>query len=114
MKKDDEIYPYKVNSRCFRLSGVIFIVTNQNGFNAALYEYYKPDEHDAVWGYDGIHNYSKKELRSMVSNYPNDYPALIAIEDNTFEIRSIGVDVLPKSLKPIIRIFLLFLKIMRL
>lgn len=54
-------------------------VENQNGFNNALYHYYDSK------------NFSKKEIRSMVENYPTVYPCEIYIIDLVMECHRIYI-----------------------
>jgi hypothetical protein len=58
----------------------IYTVYNQNGFNAALYDYF------------GLCNYSKKEIREMVQNHPTTYPKSIRIVDQSFECRRVYIE----------------------
>ena len=82
-------YPYEVDDKCIRISPNIFVVKNQNGFNKALYEYKKPDNGE----YDGKINYSKKELRQMIDNYPTCYPAIVIL-NFIWEISKIEVEII--------------------
>lgn len=81
---------YEVDDKCIRISPNIFVVKNQNGFNKALYEYKKPDNGGE---YDGKINYSKKELRKMVDNYPTRYPAIVNL-NFVWEISKIEVEII--------------------
>ena len=90
----ENTWTYKVNDRCYRLSHSMFIVLNKNGFDAALYEYMKPDDGT----YEDTWNYSKKQIRQMTQNWPTRYPALIALSAETFEYSAISVDVIEGSL----------------
>lgn len=84
-------YCYKVDDKCMRISPNIFVVKNQNGFNKALYEFKKPDN-----GIYGGNNYTKKELRQMVDNYPKQYPCVINL-NFVWEISKIIVDIIADS-----------------
>ena len=56
------------------LGGSVYDVKNQNGFNNALYN---------EIGVGGI--LDKKDIRSMVVNYPTKYPCTIQIRSMVFE-----------------------------
>lgn len=86
-------YPYEVDDKCIRISPNIFVVKNQNGFNKALYEFKKPDRGGE---YGDINNYSKKELRKMVDNYPTCYPAIVNL-NFIWEISKIEVEIINDS-----------------
>lgn len=64
----------------------IFVVKNQNGFNNALYEYIGCD--------DGV--YSKQDIRSMVTDFPKSYPAVVIL-DEIDDISRIYVEILYKN-----------------
>jgi len=65
----------------------IFVVKNQNGFNNALYDFMRVDE--------GCF-YSKQDIRSMVTDFPKSYPAVVIL-DKINEISRISVEVLDKN-----------------
>lgn len=64
----------------------IFVVKNQNGFNNALYDF--------TGCYDGF--CSKQDIRSMVTDFPKSYPAVVVLHE-THEISRISVEVLYKN-----------------
>lgn len=64
----------------------IFVVKNQNGFNNALYDY--------TGCYDGF--CSKQEIRSMVTDFPKRYPAVVILF-KIYDIFRISVDILYKN-----------------
>ena len=64
----------------------IFVVKNQNGFNNALYDFMGVDE-----GF-----YSKQDIRSMVTDFPKSYPAVVNLH-KIYEISRISVEVLYKN-----------------
>lgn len=64
----------------------IFVVKNQNGFNNAIYNFMNADESF----------YSKQDLRSMVTDFPKSYPAVVILH-KIFEISKISVEVLDKK-----------------
>lgn len=71
----------KINSILFeRIIGHCYAVKNQNGFNAALYDYFKDCD------------YSKKTIRKMVQNYPLHYPTTIIIVDQSFECGRVYIE----------------------
>ena len=74
----------KISNNCARISGSMYLVKNQSGFNNALYNYTR-----VMRGHDW---YSRKEIRSMVNDYPVKYPCLIALSDDFFERNIIFVD----------------------
>ena len=77
-KRDRELGIFeKISNNCARISGSMYLVKNQSGFNNALYNYTR-----VMRGCDW---YSRKEIRSMVNNYPVKYPCLIALSDDFFE-----------------------------
>lgn len=59
-------------------SGHVYSVKNQNALNQALYDF---DPHS-----------SKKEVRHMLQNWPNKYPATIVIINQSFECGRIYVE----------------------
>ena len=64
----------------------IFVVKNQNGFNNVLYDFM-----------DWANSYfSKQELRSMVTDFPKSYPAIVVFHKE-YEIYRIFVDILNKD-----------------
>ena len=64
----------------------IFVVKNQNGFNNALYDF--------TGCYDGF--YSKQDIRSMVTDFPKSYPAVVILH-TMYDIARISVEVLDKK-----------------
>lgn len=68
-----------------KISTSQFKVYNQNGFNNALYDYYK----DSI----DCGDYTKKDIRRMVQNWPKSYPATIIIKDLTFECSRIYIEI---------------------
>lgn len=66
-------------SNFIRKTGHCYRVKNQNGFNAALYDYFDATN-------DGAGNsYSKEEVRRMVQDIPKGFPVSFVIIDKTFE-----------------------------
>ena len=64
----------------------IFVVKNQNGFNNSLYDFMNADECF----------YSKQDIRSMVTDFPKSYPAVVILH-KIYEISRISVEVLYKK-----------------
>jgi len=60
---------------------------NQNGFNAALYDFFEATDE----GKDN--SYSKKKIRECVQNWPTKYPCKITIISQMFECSRIYVDI---------------------
>jgi len=58
-----------------------YIVFNQNDFNNVLYYYFEATDEN------------KKNIRSMVQDYPKKYPCKIVIIDKTFELSKIYIDI---------------------
>ena len=82
-------YPYDVDDKCVRLSYNVFVVKNQNGFNKAIYEWCKPSDGG---DYGDGYNYSKEDLRNMVTDYPKSYPSVVVF-GFVYEIMKIMVTV---------------------
>ena len=73
-------------SRFRKITGHVYNVENQNGFNNALYHYFGATD-------NGENNtYSKKEVREMVQNFPEMYPTTIVIIDNSFECGRVFIE----------------------
>lgn len=73
-------------SRFRKITGHVYNVENQNGFNNALYDFYgASDDCDNC-------RYSKKRVRGMVENYPKIYPRTIVIIDKVFECGKIHIE----------------------
>lgn len=62
-----------------KISGHVYHIENQNGFNNALYDYFEAS--DDVKD----NSYSKKKIREMVQNYPQSYPTYFVVIDQSFE-----------------------------
>lgn len=58
-----------------QITGHLYKVKNQNGLNAALYEYFSATDN----GNNSTR--SKKEVRDMVQNHPPYYPIAMVIKD---------------------------------
>jgi hypothetical protein len=65
-------------SKFSKITGHCYIVENQNGFNNALYDYFK--------------DYEKERVRKMVQNYPEHYPTTIIIIDQSFECNRVYIE----------------------
>jgi len=68
----------------------IFVVKNQNGFNNSLYDFMG----DLMGAGDSF--YSKQDIRSMVTNFPKSYPAVVILHKEC-EFSRIFVEVLNKN-----------------
>ena len=69
-----------------KISGHVYHVENQNGFNNALYDYFGATD-------DGMNcTHSKKGVRKMVQNYPETYPTTIVIINQSFECSRIYIE----------------------
>lgn len=66
-------------SRFTKITGHVYIVENQNGFNNALYDYFDVD-------------YPKNRVREMIQNFPQKYPTAIVIVDNSFECGRVHIE----------------------
>ncbi len=66
-----------------RITGHVYSIKNQNGFNNALYDYF---------GIGIDSTYSKGEVRKMVQNFPTKYPTNIVIIDQSFECRRVYIE----------------------
>lgn len=64
----------------------IFVVKNQNGFNNSLYDFINADECF----------YSKQDIRSMVTDFPRNYPSLVVFGKNP-EVQNINVNVFDET-----------------
>jgi len=67
-------------SKFRRITGHVYNVENQNGFNNALYDYFNATDVD------------KKKVREMVQNFPEIYPTTIVIIDQSFECGRIYIE----------------------
>jgi len=70
-----------------KITGHVYKVENQNGFNAALYSYF-----DIPIDNDPKNHKRKREIRSMVQTWPTKYPTYIVIVDRTFEHDEIYIE----------------------
>jgi len=71
-----------------KITGHVYNVENQNGFNNALYDYFC-----AIDKEDGKGNsYTKEKVRKMVQNFPEIYPTTIVIIDNSFECSRVYIE----------------------
>ena len=85
-KRDRELGVFeKISGNCARISGSMYIIKNQAGFNNALYHYTK-----IVCGRDW---YSRKQIRGMINTFPRKYPCLISLSNDFFERDAIFVDI---------------------
>lgn len=57
-----------------KLHNNVYHVENQNGFNAALYDFCEVDETDE-------NSYTKAEVRAKIDCFPKKYPCIIEIRD---------------------------------
>ena len=73
-------------SRFRKITGHVYNVENQNGFNNALYDYFSVTED----GKSSTH--SKKNVREMVQNFPEIYPTTIVIIDQSFECGRVYIE----------------------
>lgn len=74
------------NKGFIQITGHVYKVKNQNGFNNALYHYFGATDNG-----EG-RNYTKKEVRKMVENWPKIYPTCIVIVDNSFNCARVYVE----------------------
>jgi len=65
-------------SKFSKITRHCYIVENQNGFNNALYDYFK--------------DYKKESVRKMVQDYPKYYPTTIVIVDQSFECSRVYIE----------------------
>jgi len=73
-------------SRFRKITGHVYNVENQNGFNNALYDYFGATD-------DGMNNtHSKKKVREMIQNFPELYPTTIVIIDLSFECGRVYIE----------------------
>lgn len=73
-------------SRFRKITGHVYNVENQNGFNNALYDFFSATD-------DGKNNtVSKKDVRRMIQNFPKIYPTTIVIIDQTFECARVYIE----------------------
>jgi hypothetical protein len=77
-------------SKFYKISGHCYIVENQNGFNNALYDYFECDKKGSM---------NKDEVRSMIQNFPKNYPTEIIIIDQSFECGRIYIEEFNASIK---------------
>lgn len=68
-----------------KISQIIYLADNQNGFNQSLYDYFECNSNES--------NYSKKDIRKMIQNFPTKYPCVFAIIDKVFECNRIYIDI---------------------
>lgn len=69
-----------------KITGHVYNVENQNGFNNALYDYFSATD-------DGNNNTkSKKTVKEMVQNFPKIYPTTIIIIDQSFECGRVYIE----------------------
>lgn len=73
-----------VKPNFFRIFGNMYYVCTQSGFNNALYDCVGEDS-----------GYSKSRIREMARSYPEQYPAIISLTDETFEAGRILVQWVP-------------------
>lgn len=69
-------------SKFIKHSGHCYTVINQNSFNNALYDYFECDKE----------NRSKESVRSMIQNFPTQYPITIIIIDLSFECNRVYIE----------------------
>lgn len=73
-------------SKFRKITGHVYNVENQNGFNNALYDYFGATDD----GKDNTH--LKKKVREMVQNFPKSYPTTIVIIDQSFECSRVYIE----------------------
>ncbi len=73
-------------SKFRKITGHVYKVKNQNGFNNALYDYFGASDNEEP------NTYTKSKVREMIQNYPKIYPTTIVIIDNSFECGRVYIE----------------------
>lgn len=89
-----------------KLSKYSYFVKNQNGLNNAIYDFYEANDVGSP------SEYSKKELRQALQNFPKKYPCEITIIDEMFECWRFYLDI-RYDITPPSRFYKLLLKIFK-
>lgn len=67
-----------------RITGHCYSVKNQNGFNGALYDFFKVGEPNS--------NITKESVRKMIQNFPTQYPTNIVIVNLSVECGRVWIE----------------------
>lgn len=69
-----------------RITGHVYNVENQNGFNNALYDYFQASDKEQP------NTYTKRKIREMIRDFPKIYPRTIVIVDMSFECGCVYIE----------------------